>query len=142
MAKIMKSIIIEAPVDKVFNYISNPQNMLEWHPNITKIQGVTGKGENLKWSWDYKMMGLPFTGKAEVITRLNYTELRIESTGGINSNWTFSFRPEAGGTRLDFEVDYTIPTPVLNRVSELLALQRNERVAEMALANIKERMES
>ena len=67
MAKITKSIIINAPVDKVFNYVSNPKNMLEWHPNITKIRNVTGKGENLQWAWDYKMMGINFTGKAQVV---------------------------------------------------------------------------
>ena len=142
MAKIVKRIIINAPIDKVFNYISNPRNMLEWHPNITKIRAVAGKGENLHWSWDYKMMGLPFTGKAQIIAWLDYIEFRIANTGEIESNWTFNFSPEAGATRLDFEVDYTIPTLVLDRVSELLILHRNERVAVMALTNIKERMES
>jgi len=142
MPRIRKSIIINAPVDKVFDYISNPRNMLEWHPNITKIRDVTGKGENLQWAWDYKMMGINFTGKAEVVASIICTELRVATIGDIESNWNFGFKPEAGGTRLDFEVDYTIPTPVLNRVGELLVLQRNERVAEMALANIKERMEA
>ena len=141
MVEIMKSIIIEAPVDKVFNYISNPQNMLEWHPNITKIRNLTGKGTDLQWVWDYKMMGINFTGKARVISSIICTELRIDSTGDIESNWTFSFSPEAGGTRLDFQVGYTIPTPVLNSVNESIAIRRNERVTEMALANIKERME-
>jgi len=142
MVEIMKSIIIEAPVDKVFNYISNPQNMLEWHPNITKIRNLTGKGTDLQWVWDYKMMGINFTGKARVISSIICTELRIDSTGDIESNWTFSFSPEAGGTRLDFQVGYTIPISVLNRVGELIAIRRNERVAAMALVNIKERMEN
>ena len=142
MARIVKNVIIMAPVDKVFDYISNPRNMLEWHPNITKIRDVTGKDINLHWAWNYKMMGIDFTGKARVISHIICTELRLENTGEIESNWTLGFSPEAGGTRLDFEVDYTIPAPVLDRVNELLALQRNERVTAMALANIKERMES
>ena len=141
MVKIIKNTIINASVDKVFNYVSNPKNMLEWHPNITKIRNVTGKSENLQWAWDYKMMGINFTGKAQVVASIICTELRVENTGEIESNWTFGFRPEAGGTRLDFEVDYTIPTPVLNSVSESIVMRRNERVTEMALANIKERME-
>lgn len=141
MVKITKSTIINAPVDKVFNYVSNPKNMLEWHPNITKIRNVTGKGENLQWAWDCKMMGINFTGEAQVVASIICTELRIESTGDIESIWVFGFKPEAGRTRLDFEVDYMIPPPVLNRVSESIAIRRNERVAEMALANIKERME-
>ena len=142
MAEIAKSIIIDAPVDKVFNYINDPRNMLEWHPNITKIRDVAGKGTDQHWAWNYKMLGIDFTGKAQVIGHIICTELRVENTGEIESNWTFGFRSEAGGTRLDFAVDYTIPAPVLDRVTELLALQRNERVVKMALDNIKERMES
>ena len=137
----IKSVIINTPLDKVFNYICNPKNMLEWHPNITKIQNVVSKGENFRWDWGYKMMGVPFTGNARIITKIDYNDLRIENTGGINSNWTFSFTPQAGGTRLDFEVGYTMPTEVLDRVNELLALKRNDRMTEMALANIKGVME-
>jgi len=141
MVKITKSTIIDAPVDKVFNYVINPKNMLEWHPNITKIRNVTGKGENLQWAWDYKMMGINFTGKAQVVASIICTELRVDTTGDIESTWTFGFRPEVGGTRLDFEVGYTIPTSVLSTVSESIVIRRNERMTEMAMANIKERME-
>ena len=115
--------------------------MLEWHPNITKIRNVTGKGENLQWAWDYKMMGINLTGKARVVASIICTEFRVENTGEIESNWTFGFSPEAGGTRLDFEIDYTVPIPVLDSVGESIAIRRNERMTEMALANIKERME-
>ena len=141
MVKISKSTTIDAPVDKVFNYLSNPKNMLEWHPNITKVRNIAGKGESLQWSWDYKMMGISLTGKAQIVASITCTELRVESTGEIESNWTFGFKPEGGGTRLDFEIDYTVPISVLDSVGESIAVRRNERMTEMALANIKERME-
>jgi len=141
MVKIIRSIIIKAPLDKVFNYLSNPDSLLEWHPNITHVRNITGKKERAQWTWDYKMMGISFTGKARVIGYLEYDNIRMETTGEIESSWIFNFRSQAGGTRLNFEIDYTIPLPVLERVNELLIIQRNERVIEMALANIKERME-
>ena len=141
MVRLIESIIINAPLDKVFEYLGNPRNMLEWHPNITRIRDIIGHGENMRWNWEYKMMGINFSGKAQVMTSVIQTMLQIDNTGEIESIWTFTFKPEADGTRLDFQIDYTIPKPVLDRVSELLIIQRNERVAAMAMANIKEIME-
>ena len=141
MAKISKSVLINTPIEKVFEYMSDPQNLLEWNPSITDIRDITGRGEGQQYTWSYKMMGLPFTGKAQVISSIINTERRVKSTGGIQSLWSWRFHREAGGTRLEMEIEYTIPVPVLGKVGELLIVQRNERVAEMALANIKERME-
>ncbi|MFC1864824.1 SRPBCC family protein [Chloroflexota bacterium] len=141
MSKITKSIIINAPKEKVFEYMSNPENMLEWNPSITGIRDVTGRGELQRWIWDYKMMGLAFTGKAEVTRSTLNTDRVVKSTGGILSTWTWRLKSEAGGTRLELEIDYTIPIPVLGKVGEMLIVQRNERVINMAMANIKEKME-
>ena len=142
MPRIRKSVIISAPVEKVFEYLSNPENMLEWQPNVTAIRDITGRGENQKWTLDYKMMGLHFTSQAKVTqSRLN-TERRVTSTGGIESSWFWVLNREAGGTRLELEVEYTIPMPVLGKIGELIILHRNDRVADMAMTNIKERIEA
>ena len=142
MPRIRKSITINAPVEKVFEYISNPENMPEWWSNVTAIRDVTGCGELQSWTFDYKMMGLHFTGMAKVTrSRLNY-ERRVESKGGMVANWYWEFRPVDGGTQLRWVIDYTIPIPVLGKVGELLIMRRNERVARFAMTNIKERMEA
>ena len=142
MPMIRKSITINAPVEKVFEYISNPENMLEWWPNVTAIRDVTRHGEKQMWTWDYKMMGLHFTGTAKVTcSRLNY-ERRVESKGGMEAEWYWGFSPVDGGTQLRWVIDYTIPMPVLGKVSELFMMQRNRRVARMVMTNIKERMEA
>ena len=141
MAKITKSIIINAPVEKVFEYLNDPMNMLEWHPSVIGIRDVTGRGENQKWTWDYQLMGFTFTGEVQVVSSVVNTQRTIKSTGDIESTRNWRLRREAGGTRLDYELEYTIPTPVIGKIGELLAIQRSERVVDMALANVKERME-
>lgn len=142
MPRIRNSIKINAPVEKVFEYISNPENMQEWWSNVTGIRDVTGHGDGQKWTWDYKMMGLHFTGTAKVVrSRLNY-ERRVESKGGMDASWYWEFKSVDGGTQLRWVIDYTIPIPVLGKVGELFILRRNKRVARFAMANIKERMET
>jgi len=64
-----------------------------------------------------------------------------ESKGGIVSTWTWTFQPHDNGTRLSVVVDYTIPIPVLGKIAEAFVLRQNEREADLAMANIKERLE-
>ena len=65
----------------------------------------------------------------------------IESKGGVTATLAFTFTPNEGGTTLDVEIDYTIPVPVLGKLAEKLVLKRNQREAEMGMANLKERLE-
>ena len=142
MPRITNSITINAPVEKVFEYISNPENTLEWWPNVTGLRDKTGHGEGQSWTFDYKMMGLHFTAKAKVTRSIINTERRVKSTGGIESEWDWYFKRVNGGTQLRWVIDYTIPVPVLGKVGELFILRRNRRVARFAMTNIKEKMEA
>ena len=42
---------------------------------------------------------------------------------------------------MKLEIEYTIPVPVLGKLAEKIVLKRNEREADLALINIKEKME-
>ena len=141
MAKVERSIIINAPVEKVFSYISDPNSELESMPSITDIRDITGQGVGQRWGWSYKMAGVSLKGESEVIEYIPNQRLVHKSTGGIVSTWTYTFNPEDGGTRLNVVVEYTIPVPVLGKVGERLALRRTEREADLAMTNIKERLE-
>jgi len=141
MAKVERSIIINAPVEKVFSYISDPNSELESIPSITDIRDITGQGVGQRWGWSYKMMGISLKGGSEVIEYIPNQRLVHKSTGGIVSTWTYTFNPEAGGTRVNLVVDYTIPVPVLGKIAERLVLRQNEREADLAMTNIKERLE-
>ena len=141
MAKVERSIIINAPVEKVFSYISDPNSELESIPSITDIRDITGQGVGQRWGWSYKMMGISLKGESEVIEYIPNQQLVHKSMGGIVSTWTYTFKPEAGGTRLNLVVDYTIPVPVLGKIAERLVLRQSEREADLAIANIKERLE-
>jgi carbon monoxide dehydrogenase subunit G len=142
MAKVERSNTINAPVGKVFSYITNPMNELEWLPSLTDVRDVTGQGVGQRWGWSYKMLGLPFKGKTEVIEYVSNERYVYKTSGGIVSTWAYSLKPEGNGTRLSLGVEYKIPVPVLGKVAERLVLRQNEREADFAVANIKARLES
>ena len=141
MAKVERSILINAPVEKVFSYISDPNNELESIPSITDIRDVTGEGVGRKWGWSYKMVGFNLKGESEVTEYIPNQRLVTKSKGGIVSTWTYTFNPENGGTRMNVVVEYTIPIPVLGKVGERMVLNRTEREADLAMTNTKESLE-
>ena len=142
MAIVERNVLICAPVDVVFSYVTNPMNKLEWLPSLTDTRDVTGYGVGMQWDWSYKMFGLLFKGKAEVIEYITNKRYVFVTGGGVKSTWTFSFRSEFGGTRMYLEVGYDIPIPVLGKVAEKLVLLQNEREADLAMANIKTNLEN
>jgi uncharacterized membrane protein len=141
MPKISKSINVNAPVEKVFDYLSDPKNDTEWMVSLMEVSDVTGSGTGMRYRWTYKMAGIPFEGETEITEHVPNERLVTQSKGGIPNTIAFSFAPHEGGTKLDIEIDYSIPVPVLGKLAEKLVLKRNERETELSLQNIKERLE-
>jgi hypothetical protein len=141
VATIKRNVLICAPIDIAFSYITIPMSTLEWLPSLTDIRDVTGYGEGMQWSWSYKMFGQLFKGEAEVLEYLTNERFVFMTYGGVKSTWTYTFRSEYGGTRMYLEVRYHIPIPVLGKIAEKLLLLQNEREANLAMANVKANLE-
>jgi len=66
MAKTVKSITIKAPVEKVFDYLSEPTSLPEIWPSLVEIKDVqklpSGGNRN---RWVYKMAGIRLEGTSE-----------------------------------------------------------------------------
>ena len=141
MAKVQRTITINAPVEKVFAYIADPTNELEFIPGITDIRNVKGEGVGRTYNWTYKMMGISRSGKSETIEYKLNERYVSKSSGGIVSTWTWTFMPEAGGTQMNLGVDFTIPVPVIGKFAERLVIRQTEREADLAMATLKDRLE-
>ena len=143
MAKIKKTITINAPVEKVFDYASEPTNLPEFWPSmveikdVKKIPGAVGG----TFHWVYKMAGMRFEGTSEVIESVVNERRVTKSSGGIPNMFTWIYQPDQAGTKLTLEVEYTVPVPLLGKLAEAFIVKMNEREADALLANLKARME-
>ena len=65
MPKIERSITIDSPVKKVFDYIAKPELTPEWLPGMIEIKDInqTEEGVGSTHDWVYKMAGMRFEGK-------------------------------------------------------------------------------
>jgi len=144
MIKTVKSITIKAPVEKVFDYISEPTNLPEIWPSLVEIKDVqrlpSGGTRN---RFVYKMAGIRLEGTSESVDTECVPNQRLVSKtkGGAESTITWMFQPEAGGTKVTFEGEYTVPIPVLGKLAEAIIVKMNEHEVELILANLKARME-
>jgi uncharacterized membrane protein len=142
MAKITKSVTINAPVEKAFAFISDPMNLPEIWPSMIEVKDVQASpAGGYNFGSAYKMAGMRFEVAAETTEYITNQRIVTKSTKGIESTFVWIYQPEAGGTKLTLEVDYTVPIPLLGKLAEAFIVKQNEHEAGVMLANLKARME-
>src|SRR5690349_18861099 len=111
MARIIKAIDIAAPVEMVFDFVSNASNGLKYMANFTKFEPIgppeRGFGARVQASGD--LLGIHYETQLEIV---KYEPGKISvsrSTQGIKSqsSWKFRALPE-GGTEVTFISDYVL----------------------------------
>ena len=142
MATIKKSIKINAPVEKVFEYANKPENLPEIWPSMIEVKSIK-ELPNGGYSYDfvYKMAGMRFTGSSEDTEVVPNERTVSISTGGIESTITWTYEPEDGGTKLTTLAEYKIPV-LLGKIAEAFIVKMNENEGDTVLANLKARMEA
>jgi carbon monoxide dehydrogenase subunit G len=143
MAKLEKSVTIKAPVEKVFDFMDNPKNLVGIMPSMVEVKDARPlPAGGYKFNWTYKMAGMHLKGASEATGWIKNRRNVTESRKGIQSKFTWTYKPEAGGTKLTVEVEYTVPVPLLGKLAEAIIIKQNEHEADETLANLKARMEA
>ena len=143
MVKAEKTITINAPVEKVFGYINEPTNLPEIWPSlveVTDVQRLPNGGHSNRFV--YKMAGIRLEGTSEDVEHVTNQRIVSKTKDGAESTQTWMFQPEAGGTKVTFKVEYTVPIPVLGKLAEAVIVKMNDREGDLLLANLKARMEA
>ncbi len=143
MATLKASITINAPVEKVFAYLSDPNNLPKVWPNLVEVKDVQpAPAGGYNFSWVYKMAGMRFDGASETVEQIPNQRTVTRSTKGIESHFVWTYEPENGGTKLTVEIEYKVPVPLLGNLAEALIVKQNEQEAATLLANLKIKMEA
>ena len=141
MVKLERSFIVNVPAEKVFSYMSDATKLSEWLPGLFDVRDIQGEGVGQRASWTYNMMGMPFKGESECIECIPNEQIAIKTRGSITSTWDWTLKSQSKKTLVNLVLEYTIPMPLVSRVGNRLILRRNEREADMAVGNIKEKLE-
>ena len=140
MEIIGEAVTINAPVEKIFNYISTPNNLPEFWSSLVEVTDVQPlpKG-GYKTRYVYKMAGVRFRGTGEYTEIVTNKFLVIVTKDGISSILTWAFRSQANRTRVTLTVKYKMPIPLLGKLAEAVIKKMNEQELAFMLANLKAR---
>jgi uncharacterized membrane protein len=143
MTAIKKTILINAPINKVFDFVSNPNNLPVIWPSMVEVRDVQPSPVGgFNFSWTYKMAGMRFEGASETVENVPNRREVTKSKKGIENTFIWTYELEAGMTRVTVETEYTVPILLLGKLAEAFIVKQNEHEAEMILANLKVRMET
>ena len=142
MVSLRKSIVISAPQDRVFDYVTEPSTMAEWLTKMVEVRDIVGTGEGQQYEWTYKYAGLLLRGQSVVVQHVPNRLAVSQSIGMIGSTWTFRVEPHEEGSTLTIEVEYSVPIPVLGKIAEHVAVRLDARDLETSLTNVQDMLAS
>ena len=145
MAKLSRSIEIEAPVEKVFDYAKDVGRLWTSWPEEVAARDVELKPDGVGSSARLfgHFLGIHTEGTVE------YTEVvpneRIVAKihwFGESPTWVFSFEPAKGGMKLTAEGEWQVKAPVVGKRVEGMMVKGHEKPIEGLLATVKSRVEA
>ncbi len=139
MAKAKSTIIINKPIEEVFEYAASPRNGPAFIPNLNENTNIfpekDGKGQ--KFDWRFNMAGIDLRGKAEVTEYDPPNHVIISSTGDSDSIWTYTFSKEGDGTKVSIEIEYEFSKNALQRLADNAVVDKiAQKTTEQMLDNL------
>ena len=100
-----RSIHIEAPVEKVFDFVKDPRNVPEGVtlPYEVKDVRLTEEGVGTYYSWAIKTPGRRFEGFDVYTEFIPNRRITDKCSAPLAGDWTYSFEPEGSGMKLTAE---------------------------------------
>lgn len=142
MATLTLSVAVEAPVDRVFDYLLDPRNL--WGLQdiaVTEVE-MTPDGVGTTARIGSHFFGFLIQGGLE------YTEVvrprRVVIDVGFmveHPRWTFTLIPDGDATRLTGEGEWHANVPVVGRPFEKMMVHGHEEFLETTLDTLKARVE-
>lgn len=140
MVHITRTININAPLLKVFDYVTNPENWTRYVTSLIDVKNVSNKTPvpGTTFEWVYRMLGMNFSGKGSVIEYEKDKRFTIKMEGAFPIKETYNFEDVGGSTRLTFEIDYEMPGQILGVIANSRLVEKlNIREADTVLEKVK-----
>ena len=142
VSSVKRSIHIEAPVEKVFDFVKDPRNVPEGvtMPYEVKDVRLTDEGVGTYYGWAVKTPGRRFEGFDVYTEFIPNQRITDKSSWSVAGDWTYSFEPEGSGMKLTAESHSRSfwRVPLLRELVESVKSRASERL----LSALKAQMEA
>ncbi|MBI1921861.1 MAG: SRPBCC family protein [Geobacter sp.] len=140
MATISEKIVINAPVEKVFGFVTNPDNWTEYVTSLTEVSNVSSPGlePGTSFDWEYRMLGIKLHGNGRISDNVKGHEFGLTMDGSIPIKEHYTFAANGGSTELAIRIDYEMPSLVLQKIANSSLVEKlNRREALNVLEKVK-----
>lgn len=144
MPTLERSIIIEAPIEEVFQYAADWRTWPDWYSGFTDVSPTTGTERGNGAIYVYKMwvLGLPFKAQTEVhdfVENRGWSGRRVK---GVPHSTSYVFEDLAAHTKFTTAIYYSLPIPIIGPLLCSLFFNRAwRRILEKSLNNLKAHFE-
>jgi carbon monoxide dehydrogenase subunit G len=143
MAVLQKEILIQAPIEEVFEFVADTPKLAEVWPSLRIVKSWERDEQGLaKFDFEYLMAGMTFRGTNVDLEYVPNEKIVTQSTTGLDSTITWHFSPQPEGTLVTFSGEYKVPVPLIGPMAENVIVSMNNMDIELLLSTLKRRLES
>jgi len=126
MPSVKTSVTINAPIEKVFDTIVDPELTAQWSAGISDVTNIKGnhweKGSSADFT--YHVLGMKFTQQMITSEIEKPRKVIYEMTGGFPGTFGFTLEPQGQATKVDTRIDYSVPGGIIGKIANQLLLER------------------
>jgi ligand-binding SRPBCC domain-containing protein len=140
MAQITRSIIINASLSKVFDYVTNPENWTMYVTGLVDVRNVSSDTPEAgtTFEWTYRMLGVNNEGSGRVGVFEKNRKFAMEMEGSFPIKETYTFQGDEKSMELTVDIRYDVPGKVLGVIADKLVVERlNVKEADAVLNKVK-----
>ena len=144
MPIVIASILINAPADKIFDAMVDPESIPKWAP-IDSVSNIKGSPGEIGSSADYtlRIFGMKLKQTMTVLQVDKPYNIVYKMAGGFPGRWTFTLKTEDNGVRVSAEVHYIVRGGVIgNMINKILLQRMHQRKTELFTVGLKPFCES
>jgi uncharacterized membrane protein len=140
MSEIHKTVTFDAPVQKVFELVDNPENIPNYIPSVERVVDVKRTDGRIGDTFRviYKVLGISFDEKFTVTGYEVNRKLVSNFDGGMKGTFTWTFEAQGTQTECSMDIQYQVGGGILGKAADALLLERtNEKNMDESLENIR-----
>ena len=140
MPSVVTSVTINAPIEKVFDTIVDPELTAQWSAGISEVTNIKGnhweKGSTADFT--YHVLGMKFTQHMITSEIEKPRKVTYLMEGGFPGTFGFTLDPQGQATKVDTRIDYSVPGGIIGKIANQLLLERmNKRNMENSAEGLK-----
>lgn len=129
MGHIESKMSAKVPVETAFDYVANPAIRPEWLESVLEVKNITEGPVGVGTSWT-EVLKIAGRTVEQVRTVTEYERPRryvyeFTTLGAKSGKFDITFESEAGGTKIAFIVDYTLPGSAFGKIADKVLFERS-----------------